>query len=295
MSTSFIKEKLPKTEAFKRVSAGISSNQNTFIKRSIGTLNSFLLDYLSSTKKQLLVISDTDESARFLYSDLQIISETQPVLFPSSNRKPYDNRQLTDSALMVQRAEALQLIAEGNPPLVITSIQAITEKIAPPSVFDEVSLTLKKGDEIGLEKLTAELVEQGYKSVKFVDAPGEFAVRGGIFDVFPFSGEYPLRLEFFGDELDTIREFDADSQRSIAFLNQARIIPDITNLPESQKESFLSYFDENTLIISSHPEYVKGEIDSSYEKAVRAYEELDDNEALLPEELFLSKEAFLNE
>lgn len=295
MSISFIQEKLRKTEAFRRVSQEISTTRNTFIKKSIGSLNSFLLDFLSSHNQNILVISDTDETARFLYSDLQVIANDKTIFFPSTNKKPYDRQQLPDSTLLVQRAEALQEIAVPKPHLVITSIQAITEKIAPPSVFDEVSLELKKGDEVEPESLRKELVEQGYNPVNFVDEPGEFAVRGGIFDIFPFAGEYPIRLEFFGNELDTIREFDADSQRSIAFLNQARIIPDITNLPESTRESFLSYFDENTLVISSHPDYVKGEIETKFEKVLHAYEELDDVEAPLPDELYLSQEAFLDE
>lgn len=293
MSTSFIREQLEAHRAFHKVTDTIRNHPNTYLKRSIGALNSYLLAHLSTEFETILVLSETDESARFLKSDLNIILDDPVIFFPPSNQKPYDEQQLTDSGLLVQRSEAIQALSEQKKKVVITSLEAISEKIAPPSVLDSVSLLLNKGDDYELDKLKEELAGQGYKPVRFVDEPGEYAVRGGILDIFPYSGEYPLRLEFFGDELESIREFDADSQRSIAFLNQARIIPDLTNLPDAEKDSLLSYFDDNTLLISSGLELVQGEIDKYYTKATEAYEERDSAEELsLPEELYLSGEAF---
>jgi len=297
MSISLIKEQLRKNGIFEKVYDQIEERKNLTLKKSIGALNSFLLNALSNKKKNVLVISETDEGARFLKADLDAISNEKPaVLYPSSNRKPYDQQQLKDTSLLVQRSEALQSIADHDSKIVITSVEAIGGKIAPPSTLNEVSLVLKKGQEVDLDKFKEQLVEQGYNPVKFVDEPGEFAVRGGILDIFPFSGEYPLRLEFFGDELDTIREFDADSQRSIAFLNQARIIPDLTNLPETEKSSFLSYFDENTLLVTSNRDLIIAEVGKRYEKAEEAFEDHSDNEnQLLPEELYLSEQVFEEE
>jgi len=294
MSISLIKDQLRKNGIFETVYDQIDGQKNLTLKKSIGALNSFLLNALSNKKENVLVISETDEGARFLKADLDVISNEKPVvLYPSSNRKPYDQQQLKDTSLLVQRSEALQSIADHKSKIVITSVEAIGEKIAPPSTLNEVSLVLEKGQEVDLDKFKEQLVEQGYNPVKFVDEPGEFAVRGGILDIFPFSGEYPLRLEFFGDELDTIREFDADSQRSIAFLNQARIIPDLTNLPETEKSSFLSYFDENTLLITSNKDLIIAEVGKRYEKAEEAFEDHSDNEnQLLPEELYLSEQVF---
>ena len=294
MSISLIKDQLRKNGVFDHVHDQIEKQKKLTLKKSIGALNSFLLNSLSTKKKTVLVISETDEGARFLKADLDVISGENPViLFPSSNRKPYDRQQLKDTSLLVQRSEALQSIADHESKIVITSVEAIGEKIAPPSALNDVSLVLEKGQEVDLEKFREQLVDQGYNPVKFVDEPGEFAVRGGILDVFPYSGEYPLRLEFFGDELDTIREFDADSQRSIAFLNQARIIPDLTNLPETEKSSFLSYFDKDTLLVTSNRDLIVSEIDKNYDSATEAYEGHDAEDNLsLPEELYLSGEVF---
>lgn len=121
-------------------------------------------------------------------------------------------------------------------------------------------------------------------------------MRGGIFDVFPYSGEYPIRLEFFGDELESIREFDADSQRSISFLNQTRFIPDLTDLPQTKKSSFLSYFDDETLLVTSNKEVIVGKIEEHFRKAEEAFNELESSESnSLPEELYLSDKTFLTD
>lgn len=297
MSISLIKEQLRKNGVFKHLYTQLLERNSLILKKSIGALNSFLLEALSSEKENVLVISETDEGARFLKADLDIIgNEKNIIIFPSSNRKPYDRQQLKDTSLLVQRSEALQAISDHKAKIVITSVEAIGEKIAPPSALNEVSLVLEKGQEIELDTFKERLVDQGYTLVKFVDEPGEFAVRGGILDIFPYSGEYPLRLEFFGNELDTIREFDADSQRSIAFLNNARIIPDLTNLPETDKSSFLSYFDEETLLVTSNKELIISEIGKNYEHAVEAYDDHPENDELdLPEQLFISENDFERE
>ncbi|WP_020402989.1 transcription-repair coupling factor [Gracilimonas tropica] len=297
MSLTFIREQLQKNGVFDHVYDRLSQENSLTLKKSIGALNSFLLAELSLKKSTLLVLSETDEGARFLKADLEVITDDKPIIFfPSSNRKPYDQQQLKDTSLLVQRSEALQAISDHTDKIVITSVEAINEKIAPPSALDEVSLLIKKGEEFELEQLKAELVGQGYNPVKFVDEPGEFAIRGGILDVFPYSGEYPLRLEFFGDEVDTIREFDADSQRSIAFLNEARIIPDLTNLPEKEKSSFLSYFNEETLLVTSGRDVILSKIAEYYSKAEDAYDDLEKKEDFpLPEDQYLSEPAFEEE
>ncbi|MTI87572.1 MAG: transcription-repair coupling factor [Balneolaceae bacterium] len=293
MSISFIRDQLAKTSSFSNAAQTIQQHSTTHLKKSIGALNSFLIDFLAKDNHTILLIAETDESARFFKSDLQIITQIPVIYFPPTNHKPYDNQQLVDSGLLVQRSEALQSIDDHRTKIVVTSIEAISEKIAPPSVLNEVSILLKKGEEVNLDKLKEQLADQGYKTVRFVDEPGEFAMRGGILDVFPYSGEYPLRFEFFGDELDSIREFDADSQRSVAFLNQARIIPDLTNLPESRKSSFLTYFDKDTLLLSSEPELIKAKVHERFEKAEEAYTEPEDSEQKeTPHQLYLSQNDF---
>ncbi|GAB5409225.1 MAG: transcription-repair coupling factor [Balneolaceae bacterium] len=295
MSIPSLKAKILASSSLKNLSSAIEKHKSVFLKGSVGSFLGFTITALQSSFKNVLIITDTDENERFLKSDLNLISDLDIVHFPSSNHKPYDSEQIVDSGLLVQRSEALQYIQSNTSKIVVTSAEAIFEKVAPPAVLDEVSIIINKGDEIDPEKLCEQLVDQGYNPIRFVDQPGEFAIRGGILDVFPFSGEYPIRLEFFGDEIDSIREFDADSQRSISFLNQARIVPDLSNLPESEKDSFLSYFDEDTLILIKHEQLVIDLIRKQFEQASEMYLQKNSEDLSEPDMLFNSPGAFASQ
>ncbi len=277
---------LPKT-----IQEGLKTSGKLYLKGVVGSFSSFLIDGLKDPNSAQLIITDTDENARILKSDLSIISDTEIQYFPATNHKPYDTDQILDSSLLVQRSEAIQKILSDKKSTVVASAEALFDKVAPPSQIDGVSIAIKRGQEIDPEKLREELVDQSYQPVRFVDQPGEFAVRGGIIDIFPFSGEYPIRLEFFGDEVDSIREFDASSQRSISFLNDVKIVPDLTNLPDVKKDSLLSYFDHNTQIIIKDAVLVEDQLHSRFEKASEVFEELEAEEPD-PDSLFLSKESY---
>lgn len=295
MSIPLLKVKILANQSLKNISSAVRNHDSVFLKGSIGSFLAFAIDGLQSSFKNVLIITDIDENERFLKSDLSLISDQDIIHFPSTNHKPYDSEQIIDSGLLVQRSEALQKIQSLKSKIVVTSAEAIFEKVAPPSVLDEVSIIINKGDEIDPEKFREQLVDQGYNPVRFVDQPGEFAIRGGILDVFPFSGEYPIRLEFFGDEIDSIREFDADSQRSISFLNQARIVPDLSNLPESRKDSFLSYFDENTLIVIKDELLVLDSLKNQFEHATEKYLNNESENLPEPDLLFYSSANYQNE
>ena len=175
--------------------------------------------------------------------------------------------------MLVQRSEAIQAIQSSKSKIVVTSAEALFDKVAPPSQINDVSIHIKRGNEIDPENFRLELVQQAYKPVRFVDQPGEFAVRGGIIDVFPFSENTPIRLELFGDEVDSIREFDANSQRSISFLDEIKIIPDLSNLPDLDKESLFSYFDESTLILLKDAPLIESVLNTRFDKAEDAFTE----------------------
>lgn len=292
MSIASIKAKILASTSLKKLPDSIKENTSIHLKGSVGSFFSFSIDALQKKFPTVLIITDTDENQRFIKSDLSLVSEQEIIHFPSTNHKPYDKEHIVDSGLLVQRSEALQQIQSLKSKIVVTSAEALFEKVAPPSVLDEVSLILNKGDEVDLDIFKEQLVDQGYNPVRFVDQPGEFAIRGGILDVFPYSGEYPIRLEFFGDEIDSIREFDADSQRSISFLNQARIVPDLSNLPESEKDSLLSYFDEKTLLIIKDEALILSKLEKDFESATDRFLQEEDSTLLSPETLFVSNEQF---
>ncbi len=292
--TTFLK-RVFESHIFSEFSAAVSKNPTISVKGTVGSLKAFAINELASKFNTVLVITDTEENERFLRADLEIISKSTVISFPKTNHKPYDTDQIIDSGALVLRSEALESVKSRRKKIVLTSAAAIAEKVTPPQVLDKVSINVNKGDNLDPEELKKRLVGQGYQPARFVDEPGDFAVRGGIFDVYPFAGEYPIRLEFFGNELESIREFDADSQRSVSFLNQARFIPDLTNLPDSEKSSFLSYFGKETALVLINPEFIEANVEEYFEQASDSFTNLENPHTEKPDTLYLSPSEFGSE
>ncbi|MDZ7660606.1 transcription-repair coupling factor [Fodinibius sp.] len=257
----------------------------------VGSTPSFLVAKLAQKFDKVVVIHGDPESAQFMQGDLEALDVQQASYFPETGHKPYDDQQITDSSVVVQRSEVLEKINTNPKAVLVTSAAAIFEKIVAPDVFTDASLTIKKRDSVEIDNLKEELVDQEYERVKFVNQPGEFAHRGGILDVFPYSGEYPIRLEFFGDEVDSIREFDPDSQRSVSFLDTARFVPDASSLSKGQKQGVLSYFDEDTVFVLLNRSLIESDIEDRFQQAFETFKELKSTEDILPpEELYVNLE-----
>jgi transcription-repair coupling factor (superfamily II helicase) len=265
----------------------LNEKKNIRLKGFVGSSSSVALTQVVKALSPVLYIAKDFERAAAIASDFEQLGIDKVSLFPPLRRKPYDSEKVLDLSIMVQRSEVLEKIGRKEVSVIVTSADAIIDKLVPADQFHKASIHLNKGDNISPQELSAKLTDQGYHSTRFVDAPGEFAVRGGIFDVFPFSGEYPVRLEFFGDEIDTIREFDPDSQRSIAFLNETRLVPNAASAENGQKESLISYLPKNSPLIVEEPEVVKSEIEAYFIKAETAYSELDDSSLPTPSSGYL--------
>lgn len=240
-----------------------------------GSSANFLLSELQKEENTLLYIAKDFEKAASVASDFEEMGVSNIYLFPPTRNKPYDEEKVVDMSIMVQRSEVLEMIHEKPALTIIASVDAITEKLVPASQFYESSIHLKKGVELPPNELSEKLADQGYRATRFVDAPGEYAIRGGIFDVFPFSGEYPVRLEFFGDEIDSIREFDPDSQRSISFLNETRLVPNAASSQSGEKDSLISYLPENAFLAAEDSDLIREEIQQHFEKATEVYQNID--------------------
>lgn len=254
-----------------------------------GSSANFLLSDLQK-EKTLLYIAKDFEKAASVASDFEEMGVSNIYLFPPTRNKPYDEEKVVDMSVMVQRSEVLEMLNEKPSLTIIASVDAITEKLVPASQFYESSIHLKKGDEVPPSELSEKLADQGYRATRFVDAPGEYAIRGGIFDVFPFSGEYPVRLEFFGDEIDSIREFDPDSQRSIAFLNETRLVPNAGSSKGGVKDSLMSYLPENAILAAEDSDLIREEIQAHFEKATEIYGDIDQETHPEPSSEYLTLE-----
>lgn len=293
MALNSISKTLSSLLSWQEIREHIDSGKTINLEHFVGSTHAFFISELAEKYDKILAIYPDIENAEFLKSDLDQLGLKQSLYFPQTGHKPYDEQHITDSSLMVQRSEVLEGIQHSDKSVTVTSSQALFDKIVSPETFSSVSITIETGDEVNLDKLKESLVDQEYQPVKFVDQPGEFAHRGGIVDIYPFSGEYPIRLEFFGDEVDSIREFDPDSQRSISFLNIVRIVPDATNLNKGEKNHLLSYYDEDTLLLLFNEPLIKAELQNRFETAKENFNELEDKEAhQKPEQLFFSPEQY---
>ena len=168
--------------------------------------------------------------------------------------------------------------------LVVTSVEALSEMVPPPETVQHESITIANGEVADPEKLAERLVGQGFERVEFVQQPGELAFRGGIIDVYPFAGEYPVRIEFFGDEIDSIREFEVTRQRSISRLTVARIVPNLerTDVRGATFTPFFDYLPAETLLVLFDEARLTHLANERFGHAEAAFNALEDAETHAP-------------
>jgi transcription-repair coupling factor (superfamily II helicase) len=268
----------------------LDGNNNIRFKGFSGSSGIFVLNELIRKYSPLLYVVKDFERAAAVASDFEQLGNENILLFPPLRRKPYDSEKILDISIMVQRSEVLEKITRNEASVIVASADAIIEKLVPADHFHKSSIHIRKGDVIPPEELSAKLSDQGYQSARFVDAPGEFAIRGGIFDVFPFSGDYPVRFEFFGDEIDSIREFDPDSQRSVSFLNEARLVPNASIAENGVKESLMSYLPEQSVLIIEEEQLILSEIETFEQQALNTFQELKNENLPQPHNIYVTGE-----
>jgi transcription-repair coupling factor (superfamily II helicase) len=264
-------------------------NKPLKIERCIGSAASFLVLGLLDHKKKLIIITPDLEHAQFIKADLDVLSTAVTDLLPPTNQKPYDSDQVRDLHASVRRTEVMELVGNHDLDALICSADAIFDKVADPTRLAERSLHLVKGKNIAIEEIIGFLSGASYTLVNFVENPGEYAKRGGILDVYPFNTDYPVRLEFFGDEIDSLREFEISSQRSVSFLDQIRFVPALQH-KENHLKSILHFVDPDAILVILQPELVVAELHTRYSAAQKAFKA---NTHQVPDELFLSDEEFL--
>ena len=166
----------------------------------------------------LIVVCPHPNEIDEVVDDLALFSETLAQCFPAIENTGADRLVLDD--LYGQRLRLLKQLAKREPVrLIVTSIQALLQPVPAASLLNAHSRTLQRGDQADLDELTRWLVQKGFQHLSAVELPGEFSVRGGIVDVFPPDLDHPVRIEFFGDEIESIRAFDATAQRSLAVID----------------------------------------------------------------------------
>ncbi|MBO0323804.1 transcription-repair coupling factor [Muricauda sp. CAU 1633] len=261
------------------------------LKGLVGSSLSFVISEVfdATDAPFLLILNDKEEAAYYLNDLEQLIGENDVLFYPGSYRRPYQIEE-TDNANVLLRAEVLNRInSRKKPAVIVTYPDALFEKVVTRKELDKNTLKIKLEDTLSLDFLNEVLFEYQFKRVDFVTEPGEFSVRGGIVDVFSFSHDEPYRIEFFGDEVDSIRTFDVETQLSTDKVKKITIIPNVENkfLQES-RESFLKYISPKTVVFAKNPALIYDRIDSFFAKAEESFEKLSKEiKHAEPKELFV--------
>jgi len=246
-------------------------------------------------EKPLLLIFDDKEEAAYYYNDFQYIRGDNKVLFfPESFRRAYQIEE-TDNANVLLRSKVLShLQSRQKPQIVITYAAALFEQVVVKKELLNNTLKIKTGDKLSVDFLYDLLFEYKFDQVDFVTRPGEFAVRGGIVDVYSYGDSEPYRIELFGDEVESIRSFDIETQLSVEKLKAIRIIPNLSDKTLiKQRQSFLDFIKKDTLIFLKNRQVSISVLDSLFEKARNRYAELQgETKHLRPEELFCNARTF---
>ncbi|MEL6192793.1 MAG: transcription-repair coupling factor [Bacteroidota bacterium] len=228
-------------------------------------------------QRNMMVVLDDKEEALYLQNDLQALMPKKEIfLFPASYKRPYQVEEI-DNANVLMRAEVLNELnhTRTGRQLIITFAEALHEKVVNKRSLVKNTLELKQGENCGMEFVIEVLEEYGFEREEFVYEPGQFAIRGGILDVFSFAHDLPYRIEFFGDEVESIRTFDPVEQTSLETINRVSLIPNIQrNLLTEEKVGLLEYLSDTTLIWLKNKEFVMADLDRLFEKASQQYKKL---------------------
>lgn len=268
----------------------------TQLKGVIGSGISFIAAtaYQHVNQTNLFVLADKEEAAYFLNDLENLVGEQNVLFFPASYRMPYQHEDI-DNANILLRAEVLNKINTGKKHIcIVTYPEALTEKVVTKSNLSKNTLVLKQGEKISIEFIADLLIEYGFDRVDYVVEPGQFSIRGGIVDIFSFSNDSPYRVEFLGDDVESIRSFDSVSQLSIQQLTYCTIIPNIqTKLLQESRQTFFEFIPEESVIWFKHFQLTIDRIHKAFGLAEDSFKKLDSViEQLAPNELYIDKDTF---
>jgi transcription-repair coupling factor (superfamily II helicase) len=237
----------------------------------------------------LFILPDKEEAAYFL-NDLEgLFPDDKRIFFyPASYRVPYQLED-TDNANVVSRAEVLERINNGTNVRVVTYPQALFEKVPTQKKLSDNTLRVEVGKNYSIDLINELLLDYHFDRVDFVYEPGQFSIRGGIVDVFSYANDNPFRIEFFGDEVESIRTFDAGTQLSLVNHKHFNIIPNVQGqLNLEGNGSFFEFLGQHVTIWISSVEQLNSIIDKEYKRAVKIHSELSDTvKRTLPGDLFM--------
>ena len=238
-----------------------------------GSLDSIFISTLfNNSERSFLIIANDFEEAAYLFNDLQHFVEEEKVLyFPASFKRPYQYEEI-DNANVLRRSETLSRLNSDQNFLIVSYGGAIAEKVINKRSLIENTISIRIGDEVDLDKIREQLQNFGFEQTDFVYEAGQFAIRGGILDIFSFSNELPYRVELFGDEIENIRIFDPGTQLSKDSVSSIDIIPNIEQrLVKEEQKSFFHFLPENSVVAYKDYQFVEEIVGESFEKCSQEF------------------------
>ncbi len=239
----------------------------------------FLAFLKKKTSTNFIILSDKEEASYF-YNDIVNISGSDDYLFfPSSFKRSVQFNKI-DSAAIIQRTDVFNKIASSSRKItIVTYTEALAEKVITESELTENTLQVGVGDKLSIEFINEVLIEYNFRLVDFVFEPGQYSIRGSIVDIFSFSNDNPFRIDFFGNEIESIRTFDIVSQLSKAKFERIAIIPDIQNKNKGKERiSIFKFLPKGSIIWTKNAKYTHEKLNSIYENVAEKKEVFSESE-----------------
>lgn len=267
-----------------------SSPQQIHVSGLLGSALSLVVaQTFTKTRRPFVLIFNDKEEAAYHLNDLEAALGNKHVLFyPASYRRPYEVEE-TDNANILLRSEVLnRLSTRKKPALIVTFTEALLEKVVTQQELQKNTLKMAVGDQLSIDFVNEVLFEYHFNRTDFVTEPGEFSLRGGILDVFSFSNEHPYRIEFFGDEIESIRTFDVESQLSLKQVKKISIVPYMDRAQsQSVRQGFLEYISPDTIVFIKNRTLLQDQIATLFAKAQENFSQIKEGiRQLEPETLF---------
>lgn len=295
INEKFLPELLLK-EFGKEIFFQLENNQHISVKGNAGSsVSIFVAELFLTQKKTILYILDDKEDALYANTEMEDLLGKEKVLyFPATHLEPYQVEK-TQNANLVLRTEVINKVTSGKSPRVIVAYAgALSEKVLKKEDFKAISHHIKVGDQLDFDFVDELLNHYHFQQADFVSEPGEFSVRGGIVDVFSFSNEKPYRITFFGNEVESIKTFDIETQLSIDKVNEFQLVSNMNFTVTGSRVSLLQLLPKESFVISKNGIVGMQRLKAFYEKSLEKYETLSKDIAhRSPQELFISDQEFL--
>ncbi|RMD87710.1 MAG: hypothetical protein D6813_13150, partial [Calditrichaeota bacterium] len=260
MAKQQLKSLIHKAPSVIRAKETLSKENSVSLRGVTGSLKSLLLiDFLESFSTRVVYLGCDTEETEQIKEDLELfIGEERVAYFPVHEIR-YHGWFTSHTTSKSSRVSTLERLLEREAQVLVTEASAFTINLPSPSDYLKSKLLLRVGDHVEFEKIIDRLFEFGYRREEFVEQPGEMSVRGGIVDVFPHSCNYPIRIEFWGDTIESLREFDPYTQRSTRSIEKITLYPQEINKNEERPGGFnlLDYIGQDCLIVVDEPPLIK--------------------------------------